>query len=124
MLNEVLRGATFLDGVLPNWFIYIDEDTLELSSGCHCVGGQLGKHLRLDPIYRDNYFIPFTNLYAPEELPRSLDYVIDDNTDMGEWLHDHGFVILDNYDEYTYEELTTTWRKIIRGRLNGAAEKG
>jgi hypothetical protein len=39
--SRVAKGAAWLDKVRPSWFTDIDIDELRLSSGCHCVLGQI-----------------------------------------------------------------------------------
>ena len=38
---RVKLGALLLDDIDPNWYNKIDLDTLQLSSPCHCILGQL-----------------------------------------------------------------------------------
>ena len=45
--KRVERGATYLDGVDPHWYRGVDPVTLELSSGSHCVLGQMHGDYRL-----------------------------------------------------------------------------
>jgi hypothetical protein len=42
--ERVKRGAALLDKVRPGWRNTIDLSTLDLSSGCLCILGQVFKH--------------------------------------------------------------------------------
>lgn len=52
-LARVVKGAAWLDGVMPNWHRKIKPKRLELSSGADCVLGQLAPaFVRICPIVR------------------------------------------------------------------------
>jgi hypothetical protein len=45
--ERVARGAAYLDDADPGWYRRVDPQTLSLSSGRHCVLGQLHGEFRL-----------------------------------------------------------------------------
>lgn len=118
---EIQRGAAFLDEVVPNWMDIIDVDTLELSSPCKCICGQLGKHLLLIPCLpviswsTINYYIPFLNEFSPADLPREDNSVPDE---LFEWSINHGFSLNDWTDFEGFSDLTQEWKHYIESRKN------
>lgn len=96
-MKTVDRGAAFLDETLPGWAERIDTDTLDLSSTCNCVLGQLYRyeHPRLRKTYT--------------AFERMLDVLGVD------WERSRrlGFAIWGNA---RYSNLTAAWRRKIRER--------
>lgn len=40
-IEEVTRGAEFMDNLRPGWYREIDRDALDIGSGRCCIGGQM-----------------------------------------------------------------------------------
>lgn len=106
----VERGASLLDQQLPGWASMIDVSTLELSSSCNCVAGQLGKHILVDwdEDYRDVYNLAIEKLGVDNY----------DETNEADAATSHGF----ECDHYlsAYSLLQKNWIEQINKRLDGA----
>ena len=103
--ERVIRGFDYLtDYYGPEWQDAIDVETLDLSSACNCVLGQLAND------YWDVYFNNINNKWHSME-----EFIV--------WSYNHGFSIDEtNSDSYQYnhdkavadyKELTRTWRNKI-----------
>jgi hypothetical protein len=97
-VKTVDRGAALLDEREPGWAEKIDLDTLDLSSSCGCVLGQL--YLRKHPRIRRKY----------EAYERKLSELGLDNAS-----GNFGFV---TWGGGRFENLTAAWKRAIRARLS------
>jgi len=99
--KRVQRGADYLDTVDPHWYRNVDPVTLELSSGSHCVLGQMHGDYRLG--------LGRAHLLNMGSGPRaSLSPVA------------YGFQATDTGDAdmtaHDYDLLTAAWAEAIRAR--------
>lgn len=114
------RGEQFLDQHWPQWWLEVDQTTLNLASGCDCVLGQLGVdygaaaeqfHCTYD---QDNVFVTDGfNLFSEVIFPHL-------GLEEGElsWL---GFD--SDYDEgnFSYDDLTVVWQTILTEKRMAAS---
>ncbi|MFP4227408.1 MAG: hypothetical protein ACLFTE_01115 [Salinivenus sp.] len=99
--QRVARGASYLDEVDPGWYRRVDPHTLSLSSGRHCVLGQLHGEFRMG--------LGRSHLVSMSSAPRaSLSPVA------------YGFKCVegvpDAWQERDYELLTAAWRQAVQAR--------
>ncbi len=98
--EHVERGAVFLDEHEPRWWKRIEEERLQLASGCDCVLGQLfeaGEHET--PFGRALY-----------EIRGGLDW---------DWAAAHGFLLGDHALVYgAWRDLDALWLEAIAQRKN------
>ncbi len=99
MIDNVKRGAAWLDGYRPEWYRLIDLDTLDLGSCRKCILGQLMGE-----------FVAATITLLEEEAgpPRSLLFA-----GGHEWFIEHGFYSLMQWD---CDVLTSVWKNEILER--------
>lgn len=99
--ERVGRGAAYLDDADPGWYRRVDPQTLSLSSGRHCVLGQLHGEFRLG--------LGRSHLVSMSSAPRaSLSPVA------------YGFKCVENvpdeWQAYDYDLLTEAWKEAVRTR--------
>lgn len=92
--DAVARGAAILDQRIPGWVDKVSLDNLQISSCRSCVLGQLGGN-------------------EEGSYSEMLDYLTDADDD-SEWPEINGFDT--DYDEYSYEDLTASWKALIEQR--------
>lgn len=94
--ERIERGAAWLDEVRPDWREHINLATLELSSGYHCVLGQVFNDEVEDPD-GDGFDYAVAHV-VPVPAPRTP------------WLVDHGF----DAKNFDYDPLTAAWREYLQ----------
>jgi hypothetical protein len=93
---SVVRGARYLDEILPGWADTIDLDTLDLGSICDCVLGQLAVDIVPNLVFR-SYYEARSHLGIGADQAFSLGF-----TTLGDFAH-----------------LTRAWRDLIIKRRKG-----
>jgi len=102
--ERVIRGAKLLDDRFPNWPHMIQPGHLQMSDGCNCICGQLGKAL-MPAVY-----------HGFSDAKQLLGLSPSTATDFADFYgFDCGLV---EEDETTYEALWWAWLEAVDDRIN------
>lgn len=108
----VALGALELDQHLPNWYVLINKELLDMESCEDCIMGQLNNHLPVVSPSPDVYE-ELARLQSEEDVYgaalRKLDMAGDDDRMFG--FNRRG------YDDPTWDELKEAWLEAINERL-------
>lgn len=99
--ERVARGASYLDDVDPGWAHRVDPQTLSLSSGRHCVLGQLHGEFRLG--LGRSYLVSLSSAPRPSLSPVAYGFKCVDDVPSG-------------WQDRDYALLTEGWRAEVRAR--------
>lgn len=110
---SVAKGAAFLDRVRPNWVDDIDLRTLDLSSSCQCVLGQIGH--RFGGSF--GTFIYSKSWDTPEGWKRRIPRGYQRLRVTADQSVEYGFEISGNGSMHQYKTLGREWKRVIKARL-------
>lgn len=109
----VVRGAAFLDRVIPGWEREVEIKSLDLGDTCRCVLGQVFASMAAGSeghIDRVPYVSGFTA--AREQMGFSM-LAVDHGDSV--WTPEE-FFGFDHFGSVSYNELTAAWRALLHGR--------
>lgn len=100
-MTSIRKGTRLLDEVYPEWYEWIDLDTLDLQFGDRCVLGQIEKHLhpRTPASWRYEKALARLGIWSLETA-------------------ELGFSAYGNLD-VDWASLTARWKQAIRRRRRG-----
>jgi hypothetical protein len=111
--ERVANGARWLDEKFPGWESRIDPGTLDLTSGHHCICGQVFDE-RAEQSGVDNGF-NYATIHLFTQAVSWLGTVIDDEPTLFGAARAMGFI---DHGSETYDKLQEAWVDLLKERAN------